>query len=72
VLESAHRGSHMLDEPKFEPDEGNCEVLRCANPGKYRALWPRVSKLVCETHRKDVTDKPWPEVAVIFGSAQVS
>jgi hypothetical protein len=59
----------MLDEPKFEPEGANCEVLRCANPAKYRTLWPRVSKLVCETHRKDVTDQPWPEVAVLFGSA---
>ena len=62
----------MLDEPKFEPDEGNCEFLRCANPAKHRALWPRVSKLVCETHRRDVTDKPSPEVAVLFGVAPQS
>jgi hypothetical protein len=61
----------MLDEPKFEPDEGNCEVLRCAIPAKYRALWPRVSKLVCETHRKNVTNKQWPEVAILFASAPV-
>jgi hypothetical protein len=59
----------MLDEPKFEPKEGNCEVLMCANLVKYRGLCPRVSKLVCEAHRENVTDKPWPEVAVLFGRA---
>jgi hypothetical protein len=59
----------MVDEPKFEPEEGNCEVLRCANLAKYRALWPGVSKLVCGTHRKNVTDQPWSEVAVLFGGA---
>jgi hypothetical protein len=59
----------MPDEPKFEPDEGNCEVLRCANPAQCRALWPRVSKLVCQAHRMVLIDKPWPEVAALFGNA---
>lgn len=59
----------MLDEPKFELDEGKCEFLRYANPAKYRAFWPRISKLVCESHRKNVTDKPWLEVAVLFESS---
>jgi hypothetical protein len=59
----------MTGGPKFEATfEGNCEALRCVNPVKYRALWPHVSKLVCETHKKHVTDKPWPDVSGSFGS----
>ena len=59
----------MTDRPTFEPlREGICDVLKCVNPAKYRARWPRVSKLVCESHKNDVADKPWPEVAQrLFG-----
>jgi hypothetical protein len=58
----------MPSGPIFEPDEGNCEVPNCANLADYRALWPGFSKLVCETHRKHVTDKPWAEVSILFES----
>ena len=30
---------------------------------KFAQGWPRVSKLVCESHKNDVAGKPWPEVA---------
>jgi hypothetical protein len=59
----------MRDEPKFEPEEGTCEVLGCTNLAKSRALWPRVSKLVCLACRKAITDKSWREVAELFGGA---
>ncbi len=57
----------MSDKPSFEPANGNCEVQKCANPAKYRATWPYASKLVCETHMKRMTDKPWPAVSSSFG-----
>jgi hypothetical protein len=58
----------MPDEPKFEPDEGHCEALTCVNPAEYRALWPGVSKLVCQSHRKAIMNKSWPEAAPLFES----
>lgn len=58
----------MADRPSFEPANGNCEVQRCANPAKYRATWPYASKLVCENHRKRMTDKAWPNVSGSFSS----
>ena len=58
----------MSDRPSFEPANGDCEVQRCANPARYRATWPHATKLVCENHKKRVTDKPWTEVAALFGS----
>jgi len=59
----------MTEGPKFEPPfEGNCEVLKCVRHAEYRALWPNVIKLVCKPHKDQITDKPWPEVAELFGS----
>lgn len=54
--------------PNFETAKGNCEVPRCPNPAKYRAIWPHASELVCENHKKGVADKAWPDVACLFGS----
>jgi hypothetical protein len=62
-------GGSVPDVPTFEPAQGNCEAQRCANPAKYRAMWPYVSKLVCENHRRAVDGKSWPDVSrPVFGS----
>ncbi len=63
----------MAGGPLFEPANGNCEAQRCQNPAKYRAKWPNTSKLVCDNHKKDVTDKLWPQVAGrVFGNAALA
>ena len=67
VLESPIEGVGVFDRPNFEPANGDCEVQKCPNPAKYRATWPYASKLVCENHRKLMTDKPWPAVSSSFG-----
>lgn len=56
--------------PCFHPAKGKCEVQECLNPAKYRAIWrySRVSKVVCENHKKDVDRKPFSDVSDSFDS----
>jgi hypothetical protein len=44
-------------EPYFDPvSEGNCEVLECSSPAKFRASWVQgvIIRLVCPTHKAEV------------------
>jgi hypothetical protein len=57
--------------PCVHPAKGKCEVQECQNPAKYRMIWlnSRASKLVCESHKKDVDGKPFSDVADSFRSS---
>jgi len=57
--------------PCLHPATGKCEVQECQNPAKYRVIWvkSRASKLVCESHKKDVDGKPFSDVSDSFRSS---
>lgn len=54
--------------PSFHPASGRCDVPKCLNPARYRAIWlrSRNSQVVCEDHKNEVDGKPFSEVSDSF------
>jgi hypothetical protein len=61
----ARKNTELYLEPV---SQGNCEVLGCSNPAKYRGTWAQgmVIKLMCTTHKADVEGKLFQELSITF------